>query len=288
MSCVRHFGTSSGPGIPPPTPRGWETPVGGPGPRGVAHRSRMPNKLALRALRFGRRAPESGTASAETRHWPPVSVRGDRSPDGVGPFHRGDQSGGGAQYRVEGEGAFCHQWRVVAVQPLRTIRNPSQMTGDIGPGEVGTPGATARAWPDRLSCTSGGVRTARCIASSRHTSRRSAPTRHACATASGCPASSNRSSGTSCAAGGWRAGSRGCAVARAGSTGSSRFRAKGAASVRAAVGVAWQSARCTWSITCCRMCPFASGSSRFRTRCGIRWPGIIPCVEPWSGRCCGQ
>ena len=167
MSCVRHFGTASGPGIPPPTPRGWETPVGGPGPRGVAHRSLMPNKLALRALRFGRRAPESGTASAETRHWPPVSVRGDRSPDGVGPFHRGDQSGGGAQYRVEGEGAFCHQWRVVAVQPLRTIRNPSQMTGDIGPGEVGTPGATARAWPDRLSCTSGAAGAGRAARSSR-------------------------------------------------------------------------------------------------------------------------
>ena len=44
VSCARHFSTSSGRGIPP---------------RGVAHRSLMPNKLALRALRSGRRAPEA-------------------------------------------------------------------------------------------------------------------------------------------------------------------------------------------------------------------------------------
>src|SRR5688572_5529385 len=36
-------------GIPLPTPARWETRVGGPGSRGVAHRSFMPNKLALLA-----------------------------------------------------------------------------------------------------------------------------------------------------------------------------------------------------------------------------------------------
>jgi hypothetical protein len=86
----------------------------------------------------------------------------------------------------------------------------------------------ATAWPlHRRRITHAGRTLLRCINSCAITSRRSAPRPPACATATGCRASSSRSSATSSPAGLWRPDSRALGAPAVGSTASSRSRAKG-------------------------------------------------------------
>ena len=75
--------------IPPPTPTGWETPVGGPGPGGVAHRLHSPAMRALRAWPSGRLNTQNDssvsgqTLSAAFRKYAHVSGGETISPPGA-------------------------------------------------------------------------------------------------------------------------------------------------------------------------------------------------------------
>ena len=92
------------------------------------------------------------------------------------------------------------------------------------------------------------------------TSRPFALRRRACATVRGCRGSSTPSSPRSCGAASSPAGSPASGATRVGPSGSSRSRARGAASVRVAAGAAWPNAPPTSWTTCCRMSRCGSGS----------------------------